>query len=378
MYTTKGKWRFSVCFCILVLLSFSQVVFGINFDGEAAMIELPVEISQKLEDAAGITLSAWAKRDPAGLNRKNVIMDITISETLSKAAFGFSADNTIAAGARTKPDGPYHAVATTSQWTDNKMRHIACVIDFESNEIKIYVDGFLQEIKGEYPAWGDVLQEQAGIRNIIGAGADAKNHFHGELHDIYVYNRALTESDIGILHVIGANIDENEIPSLVLYWKGSESLPDEDDRGKPLKSRVATPAVEELQMVEFSGSPRQTGEIWGEITRTEIRKSLEDFLKTVQNRSVSPETLMQFAQPGIDRVKEMAPHWLEDIRAIAEAADVDPDTYILFRFTSGLRGRPPRGLGWETGWEKEIEHECTTFAATGKGADNNGVFFHRT
>lgn len=378
MTVTAGSTALLAGMCIMGCVLHSAIVLGAGFDGRTTTVEAPLEISERLGGAPGVTFSAWVKRDPAGLNRRNEIMNLTISGTLAKAVIGFLPDNTIRVGGRTRPDEQFRSATTVSAWSDDEWRHVVGVIDLERASTRIYVDGDPRELKTEATVWSDtVFPSETGIRNTIGSGANLKNHFHGELKDIKVYNRALDDEEVSRLYILGANIDRDEIASLIFAWEGDETPAVAQREEKPAETRPEAPLVDRIEMIDISGSPREIGRIRGDITGDAIRSRVEKYLKT-QQRDIPLETLKFYAQPGVDRVREIAPHWLEELEATAETAGVDPDIYIALQFAGLLFSA--RGRGWqELCTERaELEHECTSYAATGEAAENKGIFYHKT
>ncbi|HNS31513.1 MAG TPA: carcinine hydrolase/isopenicillin-N N-acyltransferase family protein [bacterium] len=369
----------------LAFIMFSNAASGMVFNGKTTKVEPPLEVSEKLGGASGVTFSVWFKRNPAGLNRRNEIMNLTIATNNAKAVIGFFPDNTMRLGGRTQPKEPFRSASTASTWTDDKWHHAAGIIDLEKKETFIYVDGVVQELKIKPAEWNAAtFPKQTGVRNTLGVGGDLRNYFHGELKNARVYNRALTESEINILFVIGENTTQNEIPSLIYHWKGDEVIPPEKTapaaktQATPAampESRLESPVMDEVKTVRFSGSPAEIGRLWGEIVKEETKKSVEAYIKEAEKRNISAERLVKFAAPAVDIVKEIAPHWLDEMKAMAETAGVDPDIYISYRFNAGLTGSPPRGIGWKI---DEVEHECTSYAAAGRTTENNGIFYHKT
>ena len=114
--------------------------------------------------------------------------------------------------------------------------------------------------------------------------------------------------------------------------------------------------------VVLSGTPAKVGETWGTVNRQAIRNAIERYLAKARTEKLSEKTLLERAQPFVEIVKRIAPHWIEESRAIARAAGVDADLYLSFVANS------PRGIGF---------HECTSYAAAGKYTQGGAAFFHK-
>ncbi len=114
--------------------------------------------------------------------------------------------------------------------------------------------------------------------------------------------------------------------------------------------------------VELVGTPTEIGERWGAINRQAVRSAVGRYVAKAKKEKLAETTLLERAQPCLEIVQQVAPHWIEAARAIAQAAEVDADLYLSFLANS------PRGLGF---------HECTSYAVTGKHAEAGGIFFHK-
>ncbi len=114
--------------------------------------------------------------------------------------------------------------------------------------------------------------------------------------------------------------------------------------------------------VELSGTPTEVGERWGTVNRQAVRSAVERYLAKAKREKLSEATLLRRAQRFWRIARRIAPHWIEETRAIARAAEVDADLYLSFVANSS------RGIGF---------HECTSYAVAGKHAQAGGIFFHK-
>ena len=90
---------------------------------------------------------------------------------------------------------------------------------------------------------------------------------------------------------------------------------------------------------------------------------MERYLAKARTENLSETTLIERAQTFVEIVKRIAPHWIEEARAIARAAGIDSDLYLSF-----LANRP-RSIGF---------HECTSYAVSREFTQDNAIFFHKT
>ncbi len=112
----------------------------------------------------------------------------------------------------------------------------------------------------------------------------------------------------------------------------------------------------------LSGTPTQVGETWGTVNGQAVRNAMERYLAKARAENLSEETLLQRAQPFVEIARQIAPHWIEEARAIARAAGVDADLYLSFLANT------PRGIGF---------HECTSYAVPRELTQAGAIFFHK-
>ena len=115
--------------------------------------------------------------------------------------------------------------------------------------------------------------------------------------------------------------------------------------------------------VALSGTPTEVGETWGTVNRRAVRSAMKRYLAKARAKNLSEKTLIERAQPCVEIVQRVAPHWIEEARAIARAAGLDADLYL------SLLANMPRGIGF---------HECTSYAVSGELTQDNAIFFHKT
>ncbi len=120
----------------------------------------------------------------------------------------------------------------------------------------------------------------------------------------------------------------------------------------------------EVAMVRLHGTPVEIGRAWGEINKRAIRHDIDvHYLKKAAAAGISEDALLERSKAFVQIVQQIAPHWLEEARAVAQAAGVREDLYLAFL------GGKPRNL---------FLHECTSYAVAGERADGKAIFFHKT
>jgi hypothetical protein len=116
--------------------------------------------------------------------------------------------------------------------------------------------------------------------------------------------------------------------------------------------------------VDLTGTPQELGQRWGQINATDIRAHLAQFLELARTQHQLGEAeLVRRAEPYCDMMGELAPHWLIEAQAAAEAAGVEVPLYHAF-----LAGKY-RGL--------LFHEECTSYAAVGSATADGRPLFHK-
>lgn len=114
--------------------------------------------------------------------------------------------------------------------------------------------------------------------------------------------------------------------------------------------------------LDLCGTPAEIGERWGTVNRQAIGSAIESYLARAKKEKVSPATLSERAQVFVEIARQVAPHWIEEARAIATAAGLDAELYLSFLANS------PRGIGF---------HECTSYAVPKEFTLDKAIFFHK-
>jgi hypothetical protein len=118
---------------------------------------------------------------------------------------GRSADGTWHDGAKAlllAPDGVwfqnrgYAAVKTTTSLWDDQWHHVAATYDITDNSVKIYIDG-VQEAVGTL----DLTASPENLSWYYWLSNGSGGHFTGEMKDVRIYDRTLSETDIIALYL---------------------------------------------------------------------------------------------------------------------------------------------------------------------------------
>lgn len=133
---------------------------------------------------------------------------------------------------------------------------------------------------------------------------------------------------------------------------------------------ILTPRVysDDMRMVRLAGTPEQIGTAWGEINKQVIAHDIEaSYTKRAKEAGISRETLIERSAAALRIIEQIAPHWIEEARAVARAADVPEDLYLAY-LDGVVRSR---FLG-------EDPEECTSYAVSREHARGGAILFHKT
>jgi hypothetical protein len=125
---------------------------------------------------------------------------------------------------------------------------------------------------------------------------------------------------------------------------------------------------DDARMIRLAGTPEQIGTTWGEINKQVIAQDLEaSYLKQAKEAKISRETLIERSAAALRIIEQIAPHWIEEARAVARAADVPEDLYLAY-MDGVVRSR---FLG-------EDPEECTSYAVSRQHTRSGAILFHKT
>lgn len=120
----------------------------------------------------------------------------------------------------------------------------------------------------------------------------------------------------------------------------------------------------EIALVRLGGTPVEVGHTWGAMNKQAILRDIgSQYLKKGAEAGLSEEELIERGKPFARIVANIAPHWLEESKAIARAAGIREDLYISYL------GNRPRNL---------FLHECTSYSVSRDHTQGNAILFHKT
>ena len=167
----------------------------LNFDGETQVEILPNKFLKGIT-ADSFTISAWVNFDEFVKDEQYVISFPGFNSGIS-----IQPDNTLRFNFWGK-DKKYYF--NYRKLAPNQWHHIVCIMDFESNKLRLIVDTFEEGKKQdtltdfELPLW-DYTKDKI----YLGAGSHNKNLFRGKLANLYFFDYVLSDSEIKNLYLNG-------------------------------------------------------------------------------------------------------------------------------------------------------------------------------
>ena len=117
--------------------------------------------------------------------------------------------------------------------------------------------------------------------------------------------------------------------------------------------------------IQLSGSPAEIGAAWGQLNADVIHQDMKaTFFKPAREKGLTDADLLERGQRFAEICEIVAPHWLEEARAAARAARVDPELYTAYI------GSVYRFLF--------LGDECTSYAVSKEFTAGNAILFHKT
>ncbi|MFO7945436.1 MAG: hypothetical protein R6V19_01280 [Armatimonadota bacterium] len=119
-----------------------------------------------------------------------------------------------------------------------------------------------------------------------------------------------------------------------------------------------------LEPVLCHGAPEDVGAAYGALNAESIHEHLDAFVDTCDEKGLDRAAIIEKSARGMEIIREKAPYWELEQRAVAEAAGIDPAMYGAFAIGKY------RGLFFGP--------ECTSYAAAGSWVPYDGAAFHKS
>jgi len=123
-------------------------------------------------------------------------------------------------------------------------------------------------------------------------------------------------------------------------------------------------AFADADSIRLAGSPQAIGTAWGRLNARFIQDDMRaNYIEPAAAKGFSEPELVARGRRFAEIAAEVAPHWLDEARAIADAAGVDRELYIAYI-----------GCVYRNLWAGD---ECTSYAVSKRFTEDQAVFFHK-
>jgi len=173
----------------------------LQFNGTTDYIDCAPSINDELDGGSGVTAEAWIKlSEHVNDQYSNIILVVYLGSTPT-GSWGVSVNihgtdsNKLRIGGRSQePGDSWKNAVGTSSIPVGGWRHVAGVLDFPNDEIRVYVNGKLETTS---PATFSSLTYVKGTPTSGDGGIGGKySYFHGIIDELAVFNKALSSSEI--------------------------------------------------------------------------------------------------------------------------------------------------------------------------------------
>lgn len=172
---------------------------GLDFDGGGSYVALNGSLADRLDGSAAVTIAGWIKAAsvPAAGQDGNWLFGTSAGPGAAGAEVYMHGAH-LRVGGRSAAGESYRykdfPFASVNEW-----HHVAAVLDFAGNRIRLLVDGVEQEPVQPGPAaFSSSAYRPAagGAADTIGRSPNGDGYFHGRLDEIKVYGKALSPVEV--------------------------------------------------------------------------------------------------------------------------------------------------------------------------------------
>ena len=193
--------------------------------------------------------------------------------------------------------------------------HVAMVL--HEGTVSCYVNGSFVGSKPDTQYDFGTKDLHIGARHI----EDGSSYFKGLIDDVRIYGYALSEDEIRALAHSGhdcADLDGvdgvnfNDFALLANNWSSTQT--------------------EDIETISFVGSPSEIGQKWGQLNADIIKSDMQQYyLDPAAAAGLSQQDLIERNQEFVQICQSLAPHWLDEFRALPMPRVL---TLIFTRLTS--------------------------------------------
>jgi hypothetical protein len=325
-------------------------ISGVNlnakrFNGTSAGIQISANSSFDWQPGDSFSIELWVRRTASGLTASETLIARTDAATSMSWELSLGSNGQLSFSLISSTgEGSANDLVSSKDLTESldgstRWHHVAVVVDADAGFMTLYLDGLVEassNITGDYQS-GDFASDSAPI-TIGWRDSAAEARFGGDLDEVALYARALTDTEIAGHYFLARNYCETYDQEVRLLPLGDSITKDtrsgdtrDDDEKNGYRLRLATRLDDNLYWFDFMGT-ESNGDTslfdtqhagWGGIEDDELADLLDD------------GRLPAFLGGG----QVTTGPYLEDARNIAEV--------ILLHIGTNELGVPPDTLGVE-------------------------------
>jgi hypothetical protein len=164
------------------------------FNGTSDRITAPRISAYDFASGSSFTFEAWVKHPAVTADREETIVGRKATDNQLSVQLGFISSTNVSFSVRSVT-GESYRVNGTSNLYDNNWHHIVGVKDAATNQLRIYVDGVLENtLSANYSSGfgSSTATLNIGWRNVAGQ----ENFYNGSIDEVAIYDRALSSNVI--------------------------------------------------------------------------------------------------------------------------------------------------------------------------------------
>ena len=174
--------------------------FALSFDGINDYINLePGGLDNDiLGSAAAITFTSWLRLDSYPTDVASIaFFSVPTNSFNSRGGMFISRNGFIEIAGRASDTDSFQSRLSTTNLPLDKWVHVAGVLDYSNEEVKIYIDGLLQPLAAGSVNFSESSTPATLSRaSTLGSTGGAFEFYHGSMDDVRIYNERLNGSEI--------------------------------------------------------------------------------------------------------------------------------------------------------------------------------------
>lgn len=196
--------------------------FGRYFDGKGGLRLQPGNILPSMRGISSVTVFAKVRLAPNIIDGQRAILELASSA--SPGLFLGINGGFLQVGARSQPSDSYVSNLSAYRLKNGEWSSVIGVIDYASGTIRVGLDG---ELGAPVSVFFGATSLSPAVKPVgfdqIGVGVDGVNRpFTGDIGDVAIWSRSLTQAEFSQLHYQGIRPDQLVGTPPVSYWPLNE------------------------------------------------------------------------------------------------------------------------------------------------------------